>query len=271
MRHAVTLLVLIAVAGVAPRLVRGQSIATGVVRADEAVVVRSEVAGIIQSIAVREGQEVGAGEVLVQLRSDVQEIGVRLAAARYRRAEAAVSASEVTLENARNTLARVEIAATALTAKELEDVTDEVERLEALLRAQEAELVEAFVEQDLRQNELDATRIRAPFDGAVTITRTRRGDTVAPLDTPILDLVNLDQLYVELSLPVGEILNVRAGRSVQVRVEGATLGSAGVVRGVVGYVNPTVDPSSRTFLVKIEISDPSRTIRPGMRAEVSLP
>ena len=209
--------------------------------------------------------------MLIQLRSDVQEIGVRLAAAQHRRAEASVSASRVTLENARDTLARVEIAATALTVKELEDVTDEMERLEALLQAQEAELVQAVVERELRQKGLDQTRILAPFDGTVTMTRTRRGDTISPLDSPILDLVNLDQLYVELSLPVEEIPNVRAGRSVEVRVEGATLGSAGVIRGVVGYVNPTVDPSSRTFLVKIEISDPSRTIRPGMRAEVTLP
>ena len=255
-------------AGFFPGVASAQNIATGVVRTDEAVIVRSEVAGIIRIIEVREGQAVVEGDVLVQLRSDLQEIGVRLADARLARAEAAGLASRVTLENAQDTLARVEIAASALTVKEHADVSDEVERLEALLRAQEAEVDEARVALDLRRNDLDETRILAPFDGTVTITRVRRGDTVEPLVTPILDLVNLDQLYFELALPVDEIPNVREGSSVEVRVENIVLGAAGIVAGVVAYVNPTVDPSSRTFLVKIEISDPSRTIRPGMRAEV---
>ena len=72
-------------------------------------------------------------------------------------------------------------------------------------------------------------------------------------------------------LPVTEIPNVAEGRIVEVQVEVDVLGASGLVEGVVGYVNPTVDPSSRTFLVKIGISDPSRTIRPGMRADVRLP
>ena len=109
-------------------------------RAEEAVIVRSEVAGIIRSIQVREGQQVSKGHALVQMRSSLQEIGVRLADARLSRAEATAAASRATLENARHTLARVEIAATALTEKEREDVADEVRRLEALLRAQEAEV-----------------------------------------------------------------------------------------------------------------------------------
>ncbi len=270
-RYASLGLGLILSTGFGPGAAAAQDTATGVVRAEEAVVVRSEVAGIIRSIEVREGQEVSKGLVLVQMRSDIQEIGVRLADAGLSRAEAAAAASRVTLENARHTLARVEIAAEALTEKEREDVADEVLRLEALLRAQEAEVAEARVERDLRRRQLDETRISSPFDGTVTIIRIQKGDTVAPLDTPLLVLVNLDRLYVELALPVDEIPNVAEGRSVEVQVEAGVLGSSGHVEGVVSYVNPTVDPSSRTFLVKIGIPSPSRRIRPGMRAEVRLP
>ena len=271
MRYAVPVLCLLLSNGLCPGVVAAQETATGVIRAEEAVVVRSEVAGITRSIEVREGQEVSEGQVLVEMRSDIQEIGVRLADAGVSRAEAATAASRVTLENARHTLARVEIAATALTEKDREDVADEVRRLEALLRAQEAELAEASVELDLRRRQLDETRISSPFDGTVTIIRIQKGDTVSPLDTPLLVLVNLDRMYVELVLPVDEIPNLAEGRSVQVQVEAGVLGSSGRVEGVVSYVNPTVDPSSRTFLVKIDISDPARRIRPGMRAEVRLP
>ncbi len=248
-----------------------QQAATGVVRAEEAVIVRSEVVGIVDQIDVQEGQRISEGEPLVHLRKDLQEIGLRLAAARLDRAEATAAASEVTLENARHTLARVEVAATALTEKEYEDVIDEVHRLEALLKAQEAEVVEFRVEQDLRQQEFDARSIRAPFDGTVTAVYLVRGDAVAPLETPILALVLLDQLYVELALPVSELPRLAEGMRVGIDVESEVLGPAGQVGGVIRYINPTVDPSSRTFLVKVGFSDPPGQIRPGMRADVELP
>ncbi len=271
MRRAVLVPCLMSSFGIWPAPAAAQGFATGVVRPEEGVIVRSEVAGIIRSIEVQEGQEVSAGQILVQLGSDVQKIGVQLAEANLSRAEAAVVASRVTMENARKTLARVDIAATAIPEKDRQDIGDEVLRLQALLVAQEAELAEARVARELRQAELDRMRILAPFDGTVTILRAQIGDTVADLQTPILDLVNLDRLYVELVLPVEEIPNVDEGSRVDVQVETEVLGPAGHVEGIVSYINPTVDPSGRTFLVKIAISDPSRNIRPGMRAEVQLP
>ena len=271
MRRVVPILSLFLLAGPGPDLVVAQDTANGVVRPEEAVIVRSEVAGIIQTIEVGEGDEVSEGQVLVQMRSSTQEIGVRLTEARLARAQAAADASRVTLENARNALARVDIAAGAVPEKEREDVADEVRRLDALLRAQEAEVAEVAVELGLRQRQLDETRIAAPFDGTVTVIQIEKGDTLAPLETPILVLVNLDRLYVELALPVAEIPNVQEGRSVEVQVEDAVLGNSGRIEGRVSYVNPTVDASSGTFLVKIRISDPSRRIRPGMKAAVVLP
>ncbi len=271
MRRVVPVFSLILFAGLCPDLAFAQDTSTGVVRPEEAVIVRSEVAGIIQTIEVGEGDEVSEGQVLVQMRSNTQEIGVRLTEARLLRAEAAAAASRATLENAQHTLARIDIAAAAVPEKEREDVADEMRRLDALLRAQEAEVAEVRVELGLRQLQLDETRISAPFDGTVTVIQIEKGDTLAPLETPILVLVNLNRLYVELALPVAEISNVQEGRSVEVQVEDAVLGNTGHIEGMVSYVNPTVDPSSRTFLVKIRISDHSRRIRPGMRAVVVLP
>src|SRR5687767_9269010 len=244
---------------------------TGVVRAEEMVSLRSEVAGIVESIEVAEGQEVPRGTTLIKLRSERQQIGVRLAEVRITRARAAVVASQVTLENAQNELARIQQAAAALPRKELEDIRDEVERLEALLQAQQAELGQVDEELLLRRHELQEAGIVAPFNGTVTNIPIKRGDTLRPLETQILDLVNLDRLYVELVLPVEDLPKISTGREVRVQVESSVLGRAGQVSGSVSYINPTVDPSSRTFAIKILITDPARNIRPGMRAQVRLP
>lgn len=265
------LLVLLAVLflGSAPRSAAAQLVATGVVRAQEVVVVRSEVTGIVRRIVVEEGRRVREGQPLVEMKSDRQEIGVELARARLARARAAVVASKVALENERKELARVKIAADALPRKEVEDVGDEVLRLQAMLDVQEAELEQARGELDLRQNELKEMQLLAPFTGTVTNIRVHKGDALTPLETQVLDLVDLDRLYIELVLPVEAILKVKEGDRVSVQVEDQVLGRSGRVVGKVSYVNPTVDPSSRTFVVKVSISDPKRNIRPGMLAEVT--
>jgi HlyD family secretion protein len=254
-----------------PRVLGGQTVSTGVVRSDQTVIVRSEVAGIVEEILAAEGQAVTEGDLLVRVRDERQEIGVQLAQARAVRAEAALRASDVTLGNARSALARVERAGNALPRRDGEDLADEVRRLEAMREAQAAEHQQAVVEVELMRRELEETRLSAPFDGTVTTIAIERGDTLAPLDTPVLVLVNLAELYVELVLPVEQISRIAEGRRLNVHVEEAALGGAGSVTGVVAYVNPTVDPSSRTFSVKIRISDASGRIRPGMRAVVEVP
>jgi len=248
-----------------------ETVATGVVRAADTVVVRSEVAGIVSAIAVKEGQLVRAGDLLIQLHSERQEIGIRLAEARLARARAALDASQVMLKNARQEDARIQKAAAALPRKELEDIADEVTRLDASLKAQEADLEQARVELDLRKQELQDTRVVAPFNGTVTSILVHKGDSLRPLETQILELVNLDSLYVETVLPVEEVLRVQVGRQVRLVIEEGVLGQSAVFDCVVTYVNPTVDASSRTFAVKIAVSDRSRRVRPGMRAQVHLP
>ncbi len=119
--------------------------ATGVIRAEEEVVVRSEVDGIILLIAVREGERVHSGQLLAELKNDRQKIGVELAQARLLRAQASLVASRVSLENSKWELARIKIAGDALPRKDLEDVEGDVLRLQAMLEVQEAEVKQARV------------------------------------------------------------------------------------------------------------------------------
>jgi multidrug efflux pump subunit AcrA (membrane-fusion protein) len=92
---------------------------TGVVRAEEEVMVRSEVAGIIRHIFVREGDEVREGQSLIELRNDRQKIIVQLTRAKLAKAKAALTETEVLLGNAKKELGRVQLAGDALPRKEL--------------------------------------------------------------------------------------------------------------------------------------------------------
>ena len=178
---------------------------TGVIRAQEEVVVRSEFAGIVQRIAVKEGERVREGQLLVELKNERHRISLDLSRARLEKTNASVSETKVLLENAKKDLARVEKAGDAVPRKDLEDKADQVLRLQAILQAQDAESAQAREEVRLRENEVKETRLSAPFSGTVTQIYINRGDTLKPTETQVLELVALDRLYAEVLLPVAHV------------------------------------------------------------------
>ena len=242
---------------------------TGVIRAQEEVTIRSEFSGIVQRIAVREGEHVREGQLLVELKNDRQKIGLDLAKARLTKANASVDETKAVLENARRELSRAQIAADALPRKEAEDKADQVQRVAAGLNQQLADLSEAKEEVRLRENELQETQLRAPFSGTVTQIFINRGDSLKPLESQILELVALDNLYAELLLPSSYIQRIHLDQKIKVAIENGATG-LGQVEGKVTYINPKVDAPSRTFKVKVGIDTAGGRVRPGMLADIRL-
>lgn len=241
---------------------------TGVIRAEEEVTVRSQFAGIVQRIAVREGDRVREGQLLVQMKNDRQRIALDLARAGLSKAEASVEETKVLLANAEKEVNRVKVAAQALPRKELEDKTDHVLRLQASLNAQLADSAQASEEVKLRENELKETQLLAPFDGTVTQIYINRGDTLRPLDTQVLELVALENLYAELLLPSAYVQKIQLDQKIKVQVESEWMGRLGQIHGTVMYATPKVDASSRTFKVKVRIPNANGLVRPGMLVQV---
>jgi macrolide-specific efflux system membrane fusion protein len=244
---------------------------TGVVRAQEEVVLRSEFAGIVQRIAVREGEHVQEGQLLVELRNERQMIAVDLSRAKLSKAKASVAETQVLLDSAQKDLARAKIADTALPRKDLEDRADKVSQLQAALAAQQAELSQAEEELHLSENDLKLTHLTAPFGGAITQIFVHRGDALRPTDTQVLELVAVDQLFVEVLLPVAYVRDVQVGQTVTVRAERGSRGAPPPLQGRVMHVNPKVDAASRTFQVKVEFANENERVKPGMLAEVDFP
>jgi len=236
---------------------------TGIVRAVDEVVIKSELSGIIRRITVKEGEHVNEGQLLLELDNEHQKINLDLSKAGLTKAKASVDETQVLLTNAEKEMGRIEIAANALPRKELEDIKDQVQRLKANLAEQTAEVARAEQDIRLREQDLKDTQIYAPFSGTVTEIFVNKGESLRPIDTPIMELVDLDQLYAELRLPSSLVRTVTFGSQVKLQVESDWLGTKGLVEGQVSYVNPKVDAASRTF--KIKVSIPSRgLVRPGM-------
>ena len=191
------------------RTASAQTPVTGVVRAEEEVIVRSEFSGIVQRITVHEGDSVKVGALLVELKNERQKITVDLAKAGLAKAQASVEETKVLLSNAEKEFSMVQTAGAALPRKEYEEKADQVLRLKANLNAQAADMLQAETEVRLREQELRETQLLAPFSGTVTQIAINRGDTLRPLDTPVLELVALDDLYAELLLPSNYVQKIK--------------------------------------------------------------
>lgn len=239
---------------------------TGILRPVEEVIIKSELAGLVQRIAVKEGDHVREGQLLVELDNAHQKINVQLSEIIITKAKAVVDETKVVLDNAEKESERIQMAANALPRKELEDIRDQVLRLKSSLAAQVAEVARAEQELKLREQELKDTQILAPFDATVTEIFIHKGESLRPIDTPILQLVGMDKLFAELRLPSSYVSKIQLRQTVKVQVEGEWLGRIGALDGEITYINPTVDAASRTFKVKVGI--PSRgLVRPGMLVE----
>ena len=94
---------------------------------------------------------------------------------------------------------------------------------------------------------LQMRKVLAPFDGVVYERVRARGEAVDEF-TPVVTLVNLDELYLEVFLPAPRIRQIKVGERVRISV----LDLPGrEFNGSVAEVAPSVNPASGEFKVRV--------------------
>lgn len=94
---------------------------------------------------------------------------------------------------------------------------------------------------------LEMRKVLAPFDGVVAERLRERGEAVDEF-TPVIHLVNLEQLYLEVFLPAERISQVKAGDRVLVRPSNLP---GREFSGSIAELSPSVNPASGDFKVRI--------------------
>src|SRR6186713_1029876 len=143
--------------------------ATGYVTARRRATVSSKITGKVVEVNVEEGMAVRQGQVLARLDDETQRAAVGLAQAQAEAARRNVTESEVRLEEAKITLARVSklVGVGYSTTAEVDAARAAVDSLEARIRAGREQVRVAERQIALERTNLDNTVIRAPFDGVV--------------------------------------------------------------------------------------------------------
>jgi len=114
---------------------------------------------------------------------------------------------------------------------------------------------------------LKDTEIRAPFNGLVVERMVSAGEYVR-VDSPVVTLVDVDQLRVELTVPEADVGQVKPGMYVDFRT--ASDGAGQTHRGRVRYIGPSVREKTRDAIVEAVVENASHDLRPGMFVSAEL-
>jgi Cu(I)/Ag(I) efflux system membrane fusion protein len=112
----------------------------------------------------------------------------------------------------------------------------------------------------------ERVRIRTPFGGTV-IERLATQGSYVETGTGLYRVADLSTLWVQLDAYESDLSVLKTGQEVSLGVE-ALPGK--VFKGHVTFVDPVLDPKTRTARVRIEVRNEKRRLRPGMFVEASV-
>ncbi len=119
---------------------------------------------------------------------------------------------------------------------------------------------------EMAEKPSERVRIRTPFGGTV-IERLATQGSYVETGSGLYRVAKLSTLWVQLDAYESDLPVMRAGQEVSLRVE-ALPGES--FEGRVTFVDPVLDPNTRTARVRIEVKNRDRRLLPGMFVEASV-
>ncbi len=227
--------------------------AVGTVQAEQIAAVTSRVVANILEMRASAGQRVTNGETLVVL--DDRDLRHRV-----EQAQEAVRGAEATLAQAQSDYKRDKplYDQQVITPYDFEHTQTNLKTAEANLhRLQQAER-EAEVS-------LSYAVIRSPFTGVVVDKLTNVGDLAAP-GKPLLTIYEQGRLWLEANVPEELMGRIRLNEVLPFRIDAA----GREMRGPVVQMIPSSDPSTRTVVVRVHLSQ-TRDVVPGLFGRLLIP
>jgi RND family efflux transporter MFP subunit len=129
-----------------------------------------------------------------------------------------------------------------------------------------SKLQQASSAEQIARNNLKNCKITAPANGIIGSRNIEVGASVLPGITAI-NLVNINSVYVKISVPENEINRIEKGQLADVVVPAINRNK---ITGTVDKIGVLANPISKTYEVKIKIDNSELRIKPGMACDVDL-
>jgi len=212
----------------------------GNVSTKDLLIIYPEYAGILIKVYVKEGQRVSKGQTLAKI--DDGGLSQQLAQL------------QIQTDLAKTTFERQERLWN-------QNIGSEMQFLQA---KSNFEAQQQMVKQI--QIQLDKTIVKAPFSGTIDDVISEQGSVVAPGQSQLMRIVNLNNMYIETNVPENYISSITKNKKVEVTfpVLGKTVYAK--IRQAGHYINP----ANRTFKVEIAIPNKDKSIKPNLTAKLKI-
>lgn len=212
---------------------------TGSIEANESVVLRSELSGLVTAINFKEGSNVSKGTVLVKINDkDIQ--------AQLQDALTKENLSATSENRAKQLLAKG-----AISQEEYDIALANLKSLKA-----QAQMVRA---------QLARTTLRAPFSGKIGLRSISVGEYLTPA-TVIANLMSTNPVKVSFSIPEKYVGQIKLNSSINF----VTDASGKTYTGKVYAIEPGINQQTRTLQIKATAANPNNELLPGSFAKVKL-
>ncbi len=225
---------------------------TGNVRSDRVSQVASRAMGVVTSLLVQEGDFVKVGQLLLTL--DDRDASQRLQAA------------NMTLESAKQNKILQET-----TWKRYKNLFEEkalsrqeMDQIETQKKVAQAEYERAKAMADEVRTYQSFTHVKAPVSGRITQKLIDAGSMASP-GMPLLLIEESGSFYVEAAVDERLRDKIKSGMDAELIIDSSGVSQHGTIRQVL----PSIDPLSRTFIVKINPG--SGQARSGLFVRVRIP
>lgn len=215
-------------------------VALGKIRAQDGVVVKTAVSGVVNAIYARSDEEVDKGERLLSLQNDDLKAKVE------------------------QDKARVDLATFQL--KTVSDLRPNGFVSEESMQEAKSQLAQEIAQLHYDQALLDKTIIKAPFSGKLGIIKVDLGQYIAEGDA-LVSLQNNHQLYVDFTVPQNKshFLRLKENLSI-IDTNNHELHCGGVISALDSMVND----DNYSLAVRGKLSMPCKAVTPGMYVNVSV-
>ena len=212
----------------------------GNIKTRQNVLLYPEYIGILTRIHVNEGQNVKKGTLLAQiddagLRNKLEQLKIQL------------NLSKITYERQQRLWDK--------------NIGSEMQLLHAKTTYQsQLESITQLKKQLLK------TQIRAPFSGTIDEIIANTGSNLIPGQTPVFRVVNLNNMYVEASIPERYISEIKLGSEAIVEIPVLRKTYSTQIRQIGNFINP----NNRSFRVEAQLLNSENNIKPNLTCKLKI-
>ena len=213
---------------------------SGNVEAVDWAFISPQINGQVLNVNVEEGDKVKKGQVLVELNDAILK------------------------NNIAELQAQLDLAVTTYKKQKAlyeQNIVSEMAFLQAKTQKEALEKKLAVLNE-----QLDYTKVKAPFDGVVENIQIKTGEIAAP-GRQLMQLVNMDQMKIKADISEKYIAKIHQGDTVSVIFDNIPVEP---LKCKIYRISNVINPNNRTFSIEIRLKNMRNLIKPNMTARLKI-